>query len=280
MNLNGPVVVLGATGKTGRRVADIAERRGIDVRRASRNSAHPFAWEDPGTWAQALAGASALYVTYFPDLAAPGAPAVLDELGKHASAHGITSAVLLSGRGEPASAEAESAFTAHLPDTVVIRCAWFDQNFTEGLLADAVAQGGYSLPAPESASEPFVDADDVAEVVVTLLHHSAHAGASYELTGPELVDMGQAAATLSGATGREVGYRASSIEQFAETLSGAGVELEEALSLGHALAETLDGRNRQISDHIAQLLGRPPRSFAEFAMEAATSGLFGVPTKP
>ncbi|MEV7185959.1 NAD-dependent epimerase/dehydratase family protein, partial [Kitasatospora sp. NPDC093102] len=70
---SGVVLVVGGTGKTGRRVADRLAARGYEVRVGSRSGAVPFDWHDEGTWEGALEGVSAAYLTYYPDLAFPGA---------------------------------------------------------------------------------------------------------------------------------------------------------------------------------------------------------------
>ncbi|HEX7132162.1 MAG TPA: NmrA family NAD(P)-binding protein [Iamia sp.] len=267
MNHTDPVLVLGASGKTGRRVADLLEAAGTPVRRASRTSPQPFEWADPATWPAALDGAGAAYVTYFPDLAAPGAEEVLDGLGGAVAAHGITRVVLLSGRGEPAAARSEAAFVAHVPTTTVVRCAWFDQNFTEGIFAPAVAEGRLRLPTPGTTREPFVDADDIAVCVAALLANDEHAGRRYELTGPEAISLDAVAATLAEATGHPVTYEPTTVEGFAAAMEAEGLAPEEAIGLAHALAEVFDGRSEATSDDTARLLGRPPRAFAAFARD-------------
>ena len=135
-------VVLGSRGKTGGRVAQRLRALGYDVVEASRSTPQRFDWDDPATWEPTLAGATGLYATYFPDLAAPGAHETVGRLAAVARAAGIERAALLSGRGEPAARLGELAFLAALPGSDVLRCAWFDQNFTEGLFAPSVAEGG------------------------------------------------------------------------------------------------------------------------------------------
>src|SRR4051794_37281073 len=93
-------VVLGGTGKTGRRVADRLERLGHPVVRAARGGDRYFDWSDASTWAAALDGASAVYVAYSPDLAAPGGGDAVAALAAMAARDGVRRAVLLSGRGE------------------------------------------------------------------------------------------------------------------------------------------------------------------------------------
>src|SRR5690349_8857848 len=94
------ILVLGGTGKTGRRVAERLKARGLPVRVGSRSGSPPFDWTDPGTWAPALDGAAAAYLSYQPDLAVPGAVDAIRGLTETALAGGTRRLVLLSGRGE------------------------------------------------------------------------------------------------------------------------------------------------------------------------------------
>ena len=88
---NNTILVIGSTGKTGKRVVDQLEKRGISVRHGSRSADIPFDWDSPHTWAAALAGIDKVYITYYPDLAVPGsvdAVSKLTELAKDAASAG------------------------------------------------------------------------------------------------------------------------------------------------------------------------------------------------
>src|SRR5690606_3688936 len=126
-----PVLVIGGTGKTGRRVVDRRRALGRPARVGSRSSATPFVWEDEGTWQAALDGVSAAYVTYYPDLAFPGAKEAVGRFAAFAVARGVRRLVLLSGRGEEGAVAAEDALKASGCDWTVVRANWFAQNFSE-----------------------------------------------------------------------------------------------------------------------------------------------------
>jgi uncharacterized protein YbjT (DUF2867 family) len=260
-------VVLGSRGKTGGRVAHRLRALGYDVVEASRSTPQRFDWQDPTTWESTFAGATGLYATYFPDLAAPGAHEIIGQVAAVARSAGVDRAALLSGRGEPEARVSELAFLKALPNSDVLRCAWFDQNFTEGMLAPSIATGAYSLPAPRDAVEPWVDADDIADCAIRVLT-GERLGGVHELTGPVAISMDEVAATLSAATGGPVRYEPATSEEFATTLEALGIPTEGAVELAHALADTFDGRNVQTTDVIEQLLGRPARSFETFARSA------------
>jgi len=168
-------LVLGGTGKTGRRVTERLRARDVAVRVGSRSGEPPFDWEDRSTWAPALDGAGRAYVSFFPDLAVPGAPEAIEELAERAISGGTRRLVLLSGRGEQEAQRAEDALQRSGADWTVVRCSWFMQNFSESFFLEQVLTGEVALPA-DSVLEPFVDADDIADVVVAALTEDGHSG--------------------------------------------------------------------------------------------------------
>src|SRR6185436_162956 len=171
----GPVLIIGGAGKTGRRVDALLRQRGIATRPVSRSTTPAFDWNRPKDWAAALEGVSQAYVTYHPDITVEGAVEAIAELGRLARQKGLERVVLLSGRGEPAAERAEQALQASGVPWTIVRASWFNQNFSEGYLVDGVLAGEIALPAG-AVPEPFVDADDIAEVVVAALTDRHHAG--------------------------------------------------------------------------------------------------------
>ncbi|MER6119091.1 NmrA family transcriptional regulator [Streptomyces sp. NPDC001743] len=268
-----PVLVTSGTGKTGRRVAERLAERGVPVRAGSRSGEVPFDWADPSGWEAALSGADAAYVAYYPDLAAPGAPEAMTAFGRIARRCGVRRLVLLSGRGEPQAVLAEKALRSAAGDAelTVVRSAFFAQNFSEGALLDGVLGGEVVFPAGGSA-EPFVDVDDLADVVVAALCGEAGAGAVHDLTGPRALTFAEAAAELAGATGREVRYVAVTGPQYAAMLEEYGVPAAEAGFLSGLFTFLLDGHNATVTDGVKLALGRDPKPFAAFAAEAARDG--------
>lgn len=272
-------VVIGGNGKTGRRVAELLTARGHAVRPVSRSTPIRFDWEDPATWPAALDGATSAYITYQPDLSAPGATDAIAALGKAAEQAGLERLVLLSGRGEPEAQACEQILLDGQVPTTVVRCSFFAQNFTEHFLQGPVLDGVIALPAGDVA-EPVVDADDVAEVAVVALTTDGHAGKVYDVTGPQLLNFHDIAATLSAATGRDVVYLPVSVEAYATEAIAAGVPAEEADMLASLFAHIFDGHNATLSDGIEQALGRQGRMFAAFAADAAAAGAWTGASEP
>ena len=206
--MNNTTLVLGGTGKTGRRVAERLWALDRPVRVGSRRGTPPFDWDDRSTWAGALRDVGSVYIAYYPDLAFPGAAEAIGAFSRAAVASGVRRLVLLSGREAQALPSEEAVRTAGVESTV-IRASWFAQNFSEHFLLEAVRAGVIALPAGDVA-EPFIDVDDIADIAVAALTEDGHAGELYEVTGPRLLTFADVAAELTLATGREVRYLAVS----------------------------------------------------------------------
>lgn len=268
-------LILGGTGKTGRRVAQRLTAQGAPVRIASRSGEPAFDWNDRATWSDALLrDAGALYIAYYPDLAFPGAAEHIRGFVELAVRRGVRRIVLLSGRGEPEVLPSEAAVRDSGAEYTILRAAVMAQNFSEAFLADDVVRGEIAFPAGEVA-EPFVDVDDLADVAVAALTDPRHAGMTYDLTGPRLVTFAEAARELSAALGREVVYRPVTLDDYAAALApylpGAYAQFLVAL-FGHIF----DGHNAQLGDGVQRALGRAPRDFRDYVTAAAAAGAWGV----
>jgi uncharacterized protein YbjT (DUF2867 family) len=269
------ILVTGATGKTGSRVAYRLRERGIPVRAASRQGIPPFDWERPDTWLPALEGARAAYISYFPDLAAPGATEAVGAFARLAVEREVPRLVLLSGRGEEEAQRAERAVQDSGAEWTAVRCSWFAQNFSEGYLLDAVLAGEVALPV-DRVPEPFVDVEDIADVAVAALITRGHEGQVYELTGPRLVTFAEAVGEIAGATGRPVRFVPVELEQFAAGMADQRVPGEVISLLAYLFTEVLDGRNAHLSDGVQRVLGRAPRDFREYVRRIAASGVWDL----
>ncbi len=267
------ILITGGTGKTGRRIADRLAARGLPMRIGSRAGSPALDWDEPAGWAAALRGVRAAYLAYHPDLAVPGAPAVIAAFAAAAVDAGIRRVVLLSGRGEPSAAEAERAVRSCGIEWVVLRCSWFNQNFSEGYLLEPVLEGQVALPAG-SMVEPFVDADDIADVAVAALTDDRHVGRLYELTGPRLLSFADAVADIGRACGRTISYVPMSQQEYATGLAAQGVPQAVIELLNYLFSEVLDGRNAELTDGVRRALGRAPRDFRDYARRAAASGVW------
>ncbi|MEW2397210.1 NAD(P)H-binding protein [Streptomyces sp. NPDC046862] len=262
------VLVIGGTGKTGRRVAERLASLGHSVRIGSRSSEPSFVWEDTGSWKAALDGVDAVYLTH-PDITVPGSGEQIAAFSRAAVDSGVRRLVLLSARGDATLHTIEEGVRNSGADWTVVRPGWFNQNFSEGFFLDAVLAGEIVLPVGDVA-EAFVDIDDIADVVVAALTDDRHIGKTYELSGPRLLTFADVAEELSRATGREITYIPLTPEQFRASLRENG--LPEDLADGYA--QNLDGRNAYLVHGVEEALGRTPRDFSDYAREATATGVW------
>ncbi len=269
-------LVLGGTGKTGRRIVERLEAQGVPVRVGSRNAAVPFDWDERSSWAPVLHDVDAAYIAYYPDLALPQAFEAIDAFVTQAVAAGVGRLVLLSGRGEDGAERCERRVRESGIDWTILRCSWFNQNFSENYLLDGVLAGELVLPV-DAVREPFVDAEDIAEIATAALTDQRHVGQLYEITGPRLLSFAEAVAEIAHASGRTVRLRAVSMAEYTAMLTQMDVPGEFVTLLTYLFTEVLDGRNASLADGVQRALGRQPRDFAEFARRTAASGLWNAP---
>ena len=268
-------LVLGGTGKTGRRIAEQLAARKLPVRIGSRSATPAFDWDNRSSWAAALANVDAVYISYYPDLAAPGATDAIRAFSDLAVRSGVRRLVLLSGRGEQEAQRCEEIVKQSGVQWTVLCCSWFNQNFSEDYLRDSVLAGEVTLPVSD-VPEPFVDAEDIADVAVAALTDDRHVGQLYELTGPRLLTFADAVGEIGAASGRDVRLARVSGEEFAAGLAGHGVPADVISLLRYLFTEVLDGRNANLADGVQRALGRPARDFREFARRAAAGGAWSA----
>jgi uncharacterized protein YbjT (DUF2867 family) len=264
------ILITGGTGKTGSRVAHRLTELRHSVRAVSRHSEPRFDWDDESTWDAAISGCASAYVSFQPDLALPGADGVLGAFARKAVELGCTRLVLLSGRGEDGARRSEAALIAADADWTILRSAFFFQNFTESFWAEEIAAGSLTM-VESTVGEPFVDVDDLADVVVATLLDPAHVGRIHELTGPRLVTFEEVAGEISRATGRPIAYQELSVDDYVAALVPAGFPREAAAGLAYLFDEVLDGRNAHLESGIADVLGRQPRDFTTFLEDTLSS---------
>ena len=267
-------LIIGGTGKTGRRVVERFRERGLPVLVGARNSDTPFDWENQETWAPALRNVESAYVTYYPDLAFPGAADKVRLLAGLAVESGVRRLVLLSGRNEEGALLGEQAVRDSGAEFTIVRSSFLNQNFSEGFWLESILGGELAAPARDMV-EPFIDADDIADIAFSALTEERHVGQLYEVTGPRLLTFADAVGEIAKATGREVRYLPVSPEQFASGLLKEGVPADFVKDLTELFTTVLDGRSAYLSDGVQRALGREPRDFADYAQETAATGVWG-----
>ncbi|MBP2329463.1 uncharacterized protein YbjT (DUF2867 family) [Kibdelosporangium banguiense] len=265
-------LVIGGTGKTGRRVVERLTALGHPVRIGALDSEPAFLWEDARTWQAVLDGVDRVYITH-PNITLPGAAQQVEAFSQAAVAAGVQRLVLLSGRGDALAAALEEGVKNSGADWTIVRPSWFSQNFSEGFFLQAVPAGEIALPLPE-AREAFIDVDDIADVVVAALTDDRLTGRIYELSGPRLLSFTDVAEELSKATSREITYTPLTVEQFPVTLRESGFPDDFADAFAHGFTDSMDGHNAHLVHGVEEALGRKPKDFSDYARQAAATGVW------
>ncbi|MBK1787369.1 NAD(P)H-binding protein [Prauserella cavernicola] len=272
---NDTTLVLGATGKTGRRVAARLRLHDVPVRAASRSSQVRFDWSDPSGWDAALQGVAAAYVV------PPRVPGQAHEFVARAEASGVRRVVLLSGHGADRWGDsefgldmrsAENAVRGSGLEWTILRSSNFDQNFDEDVFHAPLLAGELALPAGP-VPEPFIDIEDVADAAATVLTEPGkHAGSTYELTGPRSLPFDEAVELISRASGRPITYRQLSPADYTASLLDAGLSEQDAGEIAAMFVLMARGNLAEATDGVATVLGRPPRTFEDYVVRTTASG--------
>ncbi|HOX82835.1 MAG TPA: NmrA family transcriptional regulator [Chryseolinea sp.] len=267
------ILVLGGKGKTGRRVASKLTDLGKVVRIGSRSEDPSFDWENEKTWDGALKGIDSVYITFQPDLAVPAALKTIEEFTLLAVRSGIKKMILLSGRGEKEAQACEQVVMGSGVNWTIVRASWFNQNFSESIFLEPLQVGHVALPQGETL-EPFVDAGDIAEVVVESLLNDEHVGKIYELTGPRLLTFKHAVAEISNHIGRDIAFQSITILEYTTMLRNYQVPEDHIWLAEYLFTQVLDGRNSSITNDIEKVLGRKPKDFTEYVRETVVTGVW------
>jgi uncharacterized protein YbjT (DUF2867 family) len=181
--------------------------------------------------------------------------------------------VLLSGRGEPEAQRCEDIVRRSGVDWTLLRASWFAQNFSEAHFLEPILDGELALPVAD-IGEPFVDADDIADVATAALTQSGHAGQLYELTGPRLVTFAEAVAQIARASRRSIRFTRVSMTEYTGALVEAGLPAQVVELVRYLFTDVLDGRNASVKDGVIRAVGRPPRNFSDYVRETAATGIW------
>ncbi len=272
----GKILVLGATGNVGKPLVAELIARGERVKGASRSGvAVPgaegvqFDFADDATFIPALEGVDRAYV-----LAPTG---TLDPVGTllpflRLAVERKVKIVLQSVYGVDADdsipyRQVELFLERSGAPYVILRPNWFTDNFQIFWL-EGIRHGVISVPAGEGKSS-FIDVRDIAASAATALTTSRFDGQAFNLTGPQAVSYGEAAAILSKASGRTIAYKPATDSEFIAVLVGAGVPKAYAEFLAAIFHPVREGWTAAVSNAVQTLTGKAPRSVEAYAEEHA-----------
>lgn len=196
---------------------------------------------------------------------------LLGPLIEHARTQRLDKLVLMSAMGADADPAAPLRRTELLLEASdrpfnVIRPNWFMQNFHAYWLAGIREHATILLPTG-TAKGSFIDARDIAAVAATLLDGHAHDGAAFDLTGARALDHDEAAAILSRAAGRRIGYQDIAPAAMRDGLLGAGLPRPYAEFLVTILGYFKAGHAERVTDAVQTLTGRAPIDFETYAQD-------------
>ncbi|MET3900245.1 uncharacterized protein YbjT (DUF2867 family) [Devosia sp. UYZn731] len=271
------ILVLGATGKIGRRLLPILKQQhAAEVRAASRSASAgyiPFDWHNPQSWTSAVTGTDAVFLIGPEMVEDPS-----DQIGALldlASKHGVTNVVAVSSLGvtfpnEPANSgrlKVEAGIKASGLTWTILRPGGFHQNFSEGFFAPGI-QAGMVQTATGSGKAAFIDAGDIAAVAAIALSGTGHEGQIYALTGPQALSFPEAVEIVGAAMGRKLAYSALPEDAFRAMMIGFGLPAGFADVVVRDQIAIRDGYAADTTATVAEITGKPAVSFAEYAATA------------
>lgn len=268
-----PILIIGKNGKTGTRVNQRLQTLGYETRAVSRSTSPTFDWEKPETWRSAIEGMQKAYVTYQPDLAVPNAEATIKEFLAIAIDAGLEHIVLLSGRGEEGAQRAEEVLKNSGLSWNIVRASWFAQNFSESFMLEGILAGELVLPAGD-IPEPFIDVDDIADVVVATLTEPRHRNKLFEVTGPRVMTFSQCMDEISEAVGHSVKFTSIPVDVYIDALNEQSMPEEMQWLLRELFTVVFDGRNCKVMSGVEEALGRPATDFKTYVQKAIKSGVW------
>lgn len=270
-----PILIIGKNGKTGSRVNQRLRALGYATRPVSRSTHPAFNWDKPVTWRPAIQGTHTAYVTYQPDLSVPGATSTIQAFVRVAAQAGLKHIVLLSGRGEAGAQRAEAILKASGLSWTIVRASWFCQNFSESFMLEGILAGELVLPAGDTV-EPFIDADDIADVVVAALTQPGHRNKLYEVTGPRALTFAQCIQEISQALGRPLRFTRAPVDAYINALRDQGAAEDLQWLLRELFTVVFDGRNCNVMPGVEEALGRPATDFRTYVQKTRESGVWDI----
>lgn len=287
MSGSATILVTGATGRIGGHLVRVLSERGVETRALSRDPAQGeelpgVAWvegdlAEPSGLDAAFEGVERLFLL-------TGNGEAMVRLQKNAlraaREAGVLHGVKLSALGASDHSKSligvwhwivEQELRGSPMAWTILRPHHFMQNLLDSpsLRRGIVEEGVVRSPSGEGRI-PFIDTRDVAEVAATTLTEPGHGGRSYHLTGPEAISYRDATQILARATGRDLRYEPETPDQARARLRAEALP-DPLIAAQLAIAEyqRQGGPTEKTTDTVEQLLGRPPRTFEDFARQHA-----------
>ena len=273
-----PVLVIGASGKTGRPLVDLLRTRSEPVRAASRTpraaDAIRFDWNDVTTHGPALDGVDRVYLVPPPSAVDP--VPVVEPFLTEARRRRIRRLVMLGSAIEFPDAPGRLELAARVraePGWLVLRPFGFMQNFLRPHpVGAAIRDHGEIATSAASGRMAWIDARDVAASAAAALTPPVLAqelGNDLVLTGPRGLSYADAATIITTLAGRSVRVTNLTVDQLTARYRAAGLPAAFAGSLAATEDDVRAGRYEEVTTSVLDLTGHPPRTLEAFVREHA-----------
>jgi ergot alkaloid biosynthesis protein len=270
------ILITGGTGKTGRRIAAQLADKGIGARVASPTGEGAagqqgvrFDWLDESTYADAVAGISAIYLLAPAGVAEP-LPAMQPFLDQALSAD-VRRFVLLSASSlkedGPMMGKVHAYLRRNAPEWAVLRPTWFMQNFSEQQHLPTIRDEGRIYSATGDGRVPFIDAADIAAVAVEALTTGTSYYRDLVITGPQALSYDEAAAIIGRAIGRRIEHVRLSEAELAQRHKALGLDEAYARTLAAMDTAIAHGAEDRVTAEVQAVTGRPPKDLSSFALQ-------------
>ena len=276
--MNGPILVVGASGNVGGAVVQSLLAAGLPVRAAGTDLTalerrYPgvqgarLDFHDPATFAPALLGAGGLFLLRPPPISRVGP--TLNALLDVAQDSGVDHVVFSSVAGADTNRvvphhRVENHLRASSLSWTILRPGFFAQNLADAYRTDILTDSRIFVPAGRGRAA-FIDVRDIGDVCAAVFAEPpAHRGAGYTLTGAEALDFGEVAAIVSRELGRTVRYEAASVLAYLRHLRGQGLPLSLVLVQTILHTGLRRGQAETVDPTLARILGRAPRTLAAY----------------
>ncbi len=281
-----PILVIGATGRTGSELVRLLAQQNIPVRAATRNpdaaasrgtgttEAVVFDFERPETFGEALRGVEKVFLMARP--ADNHSDRVAMPFVDEARKLGVRHIVNLTAMG----VEQDETFPLRVLERYIedsglsfthLRPNWFMQNFDSGpMYAEIRATRSLRLPAGD-AKLSFIDVRDIAAVGFATLTDPAHEGMAYTLTGGEAIDHAEAMAAMGRACGKLVTYVPLTEEAACAALAAARVPAERIERWKNFYRIVRAGLCSPVTPCVERILARPPITMEQYARDHASA---------
>ncbi|AHK00816.1 MULTISPECIES: SDR family oxidoreductase [Rhizobium/Agrobacterium group] len=272
--MTGKILVIGSTGTIGTPLVKALLARGESVKAASRTGKAAegaegvrFDYTDASTYTDAFDGVDRLFL-----ILAGGRLDAIDALTPvvEEAARRNVKIVFLSVFGVDADdsipyRQVELKIIASGAPYVILRPNWFADNFHTYWKA-GIEHGQIAVPAGEGKSS-FIDVRDIADSAAAALTSTAFDNKAFNLTGPKAFSYGEAAAIISQAIGKPVGYSAVSDDVFIGILTGAAVPKDYAAFLASIFYPVREGWTSAVTGDVETLTGHAPRSLETYVAD-------------